>query len=191
VSFRNIMDAIRTWCTHVLRCVNSVPASSASKDAEISSGAPDRGVRLLDPGEGLLRRAWRSGKWGRTVIDQITGIARAPAAAFEPRLPDPKKPDKKVDEALSINVESSLRAAGLPLTWGADLNQYVARITVGDCLANDLEAYRHPLPENPHHGLIWGLVEMASRDPDRYERTLNALARTSTIIPDEPVLAGN
>jgi hypothetical protein len=149
-------------------------------------------VKLVDENEGLLRRAYRSGKPGRTVIDQITGVARAPAAAFEPRLPDPQKPDKIVDEALSVNVESSLRTAGLALTWAADLmKQYVARITVGDCLANDLEAYRHRLPENPHHGLIWGLVEMASRDRDRYERTLNALARASTIIPDEPVLTGN
>jgi hypothetical protein len=173
--------------------VSSAPAPSTSKEAEISNGATNRGVKLSDPTEGLLRRAYRTGRPGKTVIDQISGVARAPAAAFEPRLPDPQRPDKKVDEALSVNVESSLRTAGLPLTWGANPStQYVARITVGDCLANNLEAYRKPLlPENPHHGLIWGLVEMSSSDPDRYERTLSALARASAIIPDEPMLAGN
>jgi hypothetical protein len=165
--------------------------SSPSNEVQTSHSATNRGTKLSDPSEGLLRRAYRTGRPGKIVIDQITGIARAPAAAFEPRLPDPQKPDKKTDEALSVNVESSLRTAGLPLTWGANAStQYVARITVGDCLASDLEAYKKPLPDNPHHGLVWGLVEMASNDRDRYERALDALARASTMVPDEPLLAG-
>jgi hypothetical protein len=99
----------------------------------------------------------------------------------------PQKPDAPVDEALSVNVESLLNAAGLPLTWMVDLKkQYVARITVGDCVANGLEAFhaptKPPQPDNPHHGLIYGLVELHDIDEDRYERTLDALAKTSTIV---------
>ena len=79
------------------------------------------------------------------VPDQLTGRLRAPVAAFEPRFPDPKKPDKIVDEAISINVQSSLEAANLALTWGADPQKhYVARVTVADCSNQGLEAYHVP-----------------------------------------------
>jgi hypothetical protein len=118
-------------------------------------------------------------------MDQTTGRFRAPAAAFEPRFPDLAKPNKQIDEALSVNVESLLRAAGLSLTRGADpCKQYVARITVADCTIQGLEAHHHPLPGNPHHGLIWGLVEVRGIDENQYERTIDALARASTIVPD-------
>jgi hypothetical protein len=145
-----------------------------------------KGQRLTDAREGLLRRAYKKGKKYSQILDQMTKRSRAPAAAFEPRLPDPAQPDKKVDEALSVNVESSLRLANLPLTWSADsARQYVARITVGDCIEQDLEAYHCPdLPENPHHAHIWGLVEMYRTDEDQYERAIDALARASTIVPD-------
>ena len=70
------------------------------------------------------------------------------------------------------------------LTWGADPRKYyVARITVADCTSQELEANLHPLPGNPHHGLVWGLVEMFGNDRDRYERAIDALARASTIVP--------
>jgi hypothetical protein len=116
------------------------------------------------------------------IIDQLTGVPRAPAAAFEPR---------QKDEALSVNLESSLLASGLPLTWRVDLNrQYAARITVGECYANDLGAFHNPLPENPpepenpHHGLIRGLGEMRLSDPDTYERAITAFAKASTIVAE-------
>jgi hypothetical protein len=116
------------------------------------------------------------------ITDQLTGVLRAPAAAFEPR---------QKDEALSVNVESSLLASGLPLSWRVDLNrQYAARITVEDCFANALEAFHNPLPENPpepanpHHGLIRGLVEMRANSPDSYELAITALAKASTIVPE-------
>jgi len=64
--------------------------------------------------------------------------------------------------------------------------QYVARVTVDDCVANKLEAFhaptKPPQPDNPYHGLIYGLVELHDIDEDRYERTLDALARASTIV---------
>jgi hypothetical protein len=110
------------------------------------------------------------------ITDQLTSVSRAPAAAFEPRI---------IDEALSVNLESSLRASGLPLTWSVDAaKQYAARITVGDCSANALEAFHNPVPGNPHHGLIRGLVEMRSNNPDAYERVITALAKASTIVPE-------
>jgi hypothetical protein len=144
------------------------------------------GRKLSDPSESLLRRVRKTPRpTYNPIMDQATGRPRAPVAAFEPRFPDPEKPDKIVDEALSVNVESLLRAACLSLTWGADFRKhYVARITVGDCSNHDLDARHHPIPDNPHHGLIWGLVEMFGDDPDRYERVIDALARASTIVPD-------
>jgi hypothetical protein len=139
---------------------------------------------LFDENEGLIRRVWWTPGKYKPIVDQKTGRQRAPAAAFEPRLPDSRNPSKKVDKALSVNVESSLMEASLPLTWGVDPNkQYAARITVLDCHSNELRAFCNPLlPSNPHHGLIFGLVEMSSNNPDLYEQTIDALARASTLI---------
>jgi hypothetical protein len=145
----------------------------------------DTKQRLLAPSEGLVRRVWHSPKRFRPIIDQLTNKQRAPAAAFELRLPDPAKPDRTVDEALSVNIQSSLVAAGLALTWGLDPGRlYAVRITVADCHAKGLEAYTDPMPDNPHHGSIWDLVAIHARDPDEYERTIDSLARASTIISD-------
>ena len=147
--------------------------------------------QLTDPDEGLLRRVQKKPHHKYDPVpDQITGRLRAPTAAFEPRFPDPAKPDRKVDEALSVNVQSSLFAASLPLTWGSDpRKQYMARVTVADCLAQTLEVWHAPTrppdhPDNPHHGLIWGLVEMHRLDERRYERAIDALARASMIASD-------
>jgi hypothetical protein len=146
--------------------------------------------RITCPSEGLIRRVWKdSPKRFRLIIDQLTGRPRAPAAAFELRLADPTKPERTVDEALSVNIESSLQAAGLELTWGMDVSrQYAVRITVDICHANGLEAYYDPTPINPHHGSIWDLVAMFSEDRDRYERTINALAKASTVVHDATTL---
>lgn len=139
---------------------------------------------LLDENEGLIRRVWWTPGKYKPIVDQKTGRQRAPAAAFEPRLPDSRNPDKKVDKALSVNVESSLMEANLPLTWGGDPSkQYAARITVLDCHSNELRAFSDPLlPSNPHHALIFGLVEIFLIDPDRYEQTIDALAQASTLL---------
>lgn len=164
-------------------CASSPPERS---DENPETQASVRGTRpLTDPCEGLLRRVRTTPRSKyNPIIDQTTGRSRAPAAAFEPRFPDPAKPDKIVDEALSVNVESSLCAAGFPLTWEANPRKhYVARIAVADCISQELEAHLHPLPENPHHGLVWGLVEMFGNDRDRYERAIDALAHASTIVP--------
>jgi hypothetical protein len=117
------------------------------------------------------------------VVDQLTGRQRAPAAAFDLR---------EKEEALSVNVESSLRAAGLQLTWRVDFSkQYAVRVTVGDCCANGLEAFHNPVLSspldeagNPHHGLIVGLVEMRTINSDGYEAAIDAFAKASTIVPE-------
>jgi hypothetical protein len=52
--------------------------------------------------------------------------------------------------------------------------QYAARVTVGDCISNRLEAFHNPLPKtpsapaNPHHGLMRGIVELYSIDQLAY-----------------------
>jgi len=151
----------------------------------------------MAPHEGLIRRVRKTPRntYG-PVHDQLTNRLRAPAAAFEPRFFDPQKPDRPVDDALSVNVESSLQTAGLPLTWGMEpRKQYATRITVGDCISNKLEAFHNPLratpsaPANPHHGSIRGLVELHAVDQDAYERVLDALAKASTIIA-QPLTSG-
>ena len=137
---------------------------------------------LTEREEGLIRRAYSRGK-PKAVIDQISGAHRAPAAAFEPRFPDPSKPNRKVDKGLSVNIESSLRGAGQSLSWGVNpKEQYAARITVGDCLDNQLEAVRDPTEDNPHHGQILGLVEMFTSDSMKYEVALDNLARASRVV---------
>jgi hypothetical protein len=79
----------------------------------------------------------------------LTGRPRAPAAAFELRMADPAKPGKTVDEALSVNVQSSLAAAGFDLTRGLDASRfYAVRITANDCHANGLEAFFDPVPSS-------------------------------------------
>jgi hypothetical protein len=141
-------------------------------------------TRLHDPQDGVIRRHYRKKGKPQVVEDQLTGAKRAPAAAFEPR---PKK-----DEALSVNVESSLLAAGEPLLWGVNLEKfYAARITVGDCEALHLRAYHTPIdpkppdePGNPHHGSIFGIVEARDTDPNAYEAILDALSKASTIVPE-------
>ena len=135
----------------------------------------DDDKEIRDRAEGLIRRVWQTPRKYRSITDQLTGRVRAPVAAFEPR---------STDEALSVNVESSVRAAGLdPATYSLDLQKhYAARITVADCHDNDLTALRDPQPDNPHHGLVRGLVEMRASNPDRYEEVLDALAKASSII---------
>jgi hypothetical protein len=147
---------------------------------------PDR--KLTEPGEGLIRRVWKTPRKWSPVHDQITGQFRAPTAAFELR---------PSENALSVNVESSLVAAGLPLTWSLDpKKQYAARITVFVCNSNGLEAFHNPVPAippqpaNPHHGLICGLIEIRSNDPLSYERVLDALAKASIIVPDQAMPSG-
>lgn len=143
---------------------------------------------VSDPNEGLLRRVWRTPKAkSGSVQVQITGRLRAAFAAFEPRFPDPGKPDKKVDKVLSVNIESSVLAAGLSVNFDIDLNkQYIARVTVGDCSSLGLKVFHDPITDPPHpnpqHGLIWGLVELYERNPDEYMQTVPVLARASTII---------
>jgi hypothetical protein len=79
----------------------------------------DDDKEIRDRREGLIRRVWQTPRKYNPITDQITGRIRAPAAAFEPR---PK------DEALSVNVESSVRSAGLdPATFSLNLErQYAA-----------------------------------------------------------------
>jgi hypothetical protein len=136
--------------------------------------------RITDATEGLIRRAWRSGRQ-KIVVDQVSGEQRAPAAAFDLRA---------TEEGLSVNIESSLRSAGLALTWQVDFNkQYAVRITVGNCSSHGRDTYHDPvLPKppadlgNPHHGSILGLQSMRETDPDRYEATIDALAKASRLV---------
>lgn len=138
----------------MLHCASSIVGPSANA-SEIPGAVSNARRRITDPAEGLIRRVYKhSPKRFRVIIDQLTNKPRAPAAAFELRMADPTRPDKKVDEALSVNVQSSLEAAGLGLTWGMDPERfYAVRVTVADCHNEGLTAFHDPVPDNPHHGV--------------------------------------
>src|SRR5260221_14633828 len=102
---RHIRVAIRTLCRQLLHWPALARALSAGKTA-IQTGVSTE-TSLTDPSEGLIRRVRKTPKreYGQ-ILDPITQRSRAPAAAFEPRFYDPNKPDRPVDEALSVNVQS-------------------------------------------------------------------------------------
>jgi hypothetical protein len=112
-------------------------------------------------------------------MDAKTGRLRPPAKDFELRA---AKDDRPAEQELSVNIQSLLLAAGLPLDYGVGPGLYAVRLTVGDCAALDLEVRRDPVEGNPCHASIWGLFEIRAHDETRYERTLDALARASTVL---------
>ncbi len=139
--------------------------------------------QILTPDEGLIRHAIKSKtKKQKKIFDPVAQKWRAPAAAFEPYVYNPSRPGKPADTHLSVNIESSLVAADLPLHWNVPVSFYTARIQVEDCANNGLTVWRQPRPENPHHGGISGLVEMRDNNIQLYEKTIDALARASEVI---------
>ena len=138
-----------------------------------------------------MRRGRR--KRGQTfVIDQITMKPRPPAAIFEPRLPENRPTARHYDRYLSVNIHSSLTAAGLPRDWNcAHAEYYLATLATGACHALGLRVTWEPLfaeadpnDNNPHHGAIWGVVELYRNDQEGYERVLSALSKAAEILPE-------
>jgi len=154
-------------------------------------GLSTAGELIADPAEGLIRRARRSGTQ-KYFIDQITGKARLPAAAFEPRLPETRPDAKTTDRYLSVNILSSLLSAGLPRDWKAnDAKFYAAMLPAADCHGLSLTVTWEPvtgLPnssdDNPHHGGIHGVVELFYADNEAYEKTITKLAKAAEVFPE-------
>jgi hypothetical protein len=126
------------------------------------------------------------------VHDQITGKLRPPAAAFEPRLPENRPAAKRHDKYLSVNIWSSLAAAGKNADWGCDhLHFYAARLPAGACHALALGVTWEPVTnspnpndDNPHHGGIRGVVELYRLDRDSYDLAITKLAKASEVLPE-------
>jgi len=138
------------------------------------------GVPIEDPVEGLIRRCRIGGPKRQPLVDAVTGRRRPPAKDFELRA---ASADRAAERALSVNIESMLRAHGLPLDYGTIPEKfYAVRLTVGACTALTLEVRADPVDGNPCHGAIWGLFEMRERDETQYERTLDALARACAVL---------
>lgn len=167
-----------------------------SGDRPKSSAVPPTGISLpggavVDPTEGLVRRARRAGRQ-RYVQDQLTGRVRPPAAAFEPRLPENRPNATRHDKYLSVNVVSSLTAARLPRDWRGNSKEfYSAHLPVAIChdlsLAVTWEpdvGHPEPADDNPHHGAIRGIVEMFYIDRDTYELAITTLAKASEVFPE-------
>jgi hypothetical protein len=136
-------------------------------------------ARLLrDPSETLIRRGYWKDKRARTFVrDQVTGRWRPPAAAFQPR--------KDRESYLSVNIESSMAAAGQPPDWGVDHARFFAvRLTVGACSGCGLSTAREPVDGNPHHAGIYGVVELQKSDDDAYQNVITDLAKASEILAE-------
>jgi hypothetical protein len=154
-----------------------------------SDTADEPGPRVTDRDELVIRRAYRK-KSEPLIQDQVTGRFRLPAKAFEPRLPQNRPRATRFDRYLSVNIASSLRAAGLPLNWGCDDTKFIAgSLAVGSIDALGLRVTAEPVwipeagqPINPHHGAIWGVVEIYGSD--EYDNMLDALVNASTILPE-------
>ena len=123
------------------------------------------------------------------VFDQRLQRYRLPAAAFEPRLPENRPKAARHDKYLSVNIESSLLAAGLSLDWGCHHDRfYAGKLLVGAvetaALSTTWEPVEDEVPINPHHGAINGVVELFYADPDQYETVLSLLANASIVLPE-------
>ncbi len=139
----------------------------------------------------VIRRAYRTGKQ-KYIRDQQTGKLRPPSAAFEPRLKELKPNLERDEEYLSVNILSSLLAAGESREWGFDKARlYAAQLLTQSChdLAltvtwEPVEDPSKPQDDNPHHGGIWGVVEAFRADRDHYEILITELAAASEVIPE-------
>jgi hypothetical protein len=126
------------------------------------------------------------------VLDQKTGKLRPPASAFEPRLRVIRPDAREEEQYLSVNLLSSLLAAELSSDWGCDhARYYVALLAAGACIDLALwvtwEPDVHPddtTRDNPHHGGLWGVVEMFHADRDQYDILLTRLAKAAEVIPE-------
>lgn len=153
------------------------------------AGVSGPGNPILDPDEELIRRGLR-GKH-RYFIDQITGKPRLPAAIFEPRLPELQPRAKNFDEYLSVNIASSLAAAGEASDWGCDHSKfYAVSLMVGVCHALSLGVTWEPIigepaptNDNPHHGGIRGVVELFRSNIVQYDVVITKLAEASEVLP--------
>jgi hypothetical protein len=78
-----------------------------------------------------------------------------------------------------------MAAAGLLPTWKVVHEEfYAVRIAVGACSGCGLRVASVPVEGNPHHGGIYGLVELRATDEDGYQQALDALAKASEILPE-------
>lgn len=90
---------------------------------------------------------------------------RPPSAAFALR---------RGERALSFHSESSLRAAGEPLTYGSTpgAGQAVTRIAAGVLRKLGLDPQRDPDPEQPHHVLVSGLAALSGTEQKRMQQRI-------------------
>ena len=147
-------------------------------------GLKTPGEAIKDLEEGLIRRGRRTGGQ-KYIIDQMTGMCRPPAAMFEPRLPQ-NRPDAKVtDKYISVNILSSLQAAGLSPDWGGNNESfYSVSLRAEICFNLGLTVTWEPVDSNPHHGGINGVAELYTVDRDGYEKTLTVLAKEASVLPE-------
>jgi hypothetical protein len=119
--------------------------------------------------EGLLRRIppWHSPQESQNPGGGGPPTLRPPSPAFNL---------EKDEEGLSFHIESSLRAAGEPLTYGCPFGEpgwAVARITAAEVRSLGLRIERDKLP---HHVQAFGFAELMGTAKRRMARNLAKIA---------------
>jgi hypothetical protein len=115
--------------------------------------------------EGLLRRIppWHEPQENQNPPGGGAPALRPPSAAFAL---------DGVEAGLSFHMESSLRAAGEPLTYGCPIGQpgwAVARISAGMVRGLGLRIERDDLP---HHVQVFGLADLRGNARRQMQRSL-------------------
>jgi hypothetical protein len=98
--------------------------------------------------------------------DLQTGLGRISSGAYSE--------SSDINGGMSVDIEDWMIAAGLPpLHYVSDATHGAVRLNVGELRAKGFQVGWDPLPENPHHGAVWGIGNGSKR-----RRRVAALATT-------------
>ena len=88
--------------------------------------------------------------------DQDTGVTRIASGAYSE--------SSDVHGGMSVDIEEWMIADGLdPLHYLPDPMHGATRISVGELRNRGFKVGWDPLPENPHHGGVWGIGNGSKR----------------------------
>jgi hypothetical protein len=86
--------------------------------------------------------------------DQTTGITRVASGAYS----------ESSEGGMSVDIEDWMTVDGVPpLHYVTDDSQGAVRLNVGALRGEGLKIGWDPLPENEHHGAVWGIGNGSGR----------------------------
>ncbi|MFD2184343.1 hypothetical protein [Rhodoplanes azumiensis] len=123
----------------------------------------------IDASHGVIRRISEL-----QIVTDKAGQRRISSLAF--------KPSGGSNGGMSVDLEESIRAAGLDPYGYVTTPRWTGSVkfVVGDLRNENFKVGFNPLPENPHHGEVWGDFGRAK------QRRLQTLARW--FVPIEGVI---